>query len=109
MDKICFALTLAIETNDQSLLRNILKVLEYHNIPENHEGLVYDICIKLFTDLKADIAPRAFAITLALKVVIKYPELRTEFLEMLNIIKPDKSAAIQFRIKKAISILQSLN
>ena len=108
LEIFCARLQWGVDNNEQALLRNMLKILEYHEIPVEQEGLVYDLCAKLILNLKADIAPRAFAITLALKVVIKYPELSSEFLEILNIIKPDKSAAIQFRIKKAKSILKSL-
>jgi len=109
LEIFCARLQWGVDNNEQALLRNMLKILEYHEIPIEQEGLIYDLCSKLILNLKADIAPRAFAITLALKVVIKYPELGPEFLEMLNIIKPDKSAAIQFRIRKARKAIKSKN
>lgn len=91
---------------DQTVLRNLLKVLEYHDVNEEDEGLFYAKCIDIITDLEMEIAPRAFSITVALKIALKYPELMEEFKEILEIIKPDQSAAIQARIKKSLTLMK---
>ena len=85
---------------DQAVLRNVLKVLEYNLVPEIHEGLVYNKCVQIFTNLSMEIAPRAFAITVAMNIAKKYPELKYEFQEWMNIIQPDQSPAIQARIRQ---------
>ncbi len=90
-----------------SIYRNILRIFERAEIPEEHQSKLLDICLFHITDEKAPIAVRAFSITTATKIAKAYEELRQELLLILkdlgNFPQPP---AISVRLKLALKELR---
>jgi hypothetical protein len=90
-----------------SVARNILRMFEYIDIPENYQAEILDLCFKFIPGEVYSVAIRAFAITTAGKICKPYPELKKELLFLLNELAalPQKPA-IKVRIKKALKELK---
>jgi len=60
--------------------RNVLRTLQFVDIPEDLEGIVYDLCLEEFCNLKSPTALRVFGLTVMCNICIKHPELSQELL-----------------------------
>lgn len=58
--------------------RNVARLLQYVEIPENLLGRAYSQCVDLVDDLNAPLAVRAFALNVATNIARKEPDLRRE-------------------------------
>ena len=89
-----------------AVVRNTLRVWAEMDIPETYEGEIYERCLEYISSPKYAVAIRAFAISVAAHIAMKYPELGQELREeLLHQQQHETKAAIRFRIKKYISIL----
>lgn len=86
--------------------RNVVRVLSLIEIPEDHEGIVYDFCFPLVTSAKEELAVRAYAITVIGNAASKYPELKAEVCETLLLLKEHDSPAIRSRTKAVLKKLR---
>ena len=84
-----------------AITRNVVRAFQYMSISEKHEGEVYDFCFRNVTDLSQPIAVRCFSFRTCLKIAKKHPELVNEVVELITLLEPDESPAVQSVIKKA--------
>ena len=90
----------------QSIYRCAFKCLEEIDIAEKHIAIIFNLACKYLTSEIYETAVRAFAITVAAKCALPYPELRNELILMLRVIKQQSvSAAINVRVRKALKVL----
>ena len=59
---------------NDAVTRNIYRVLQYANIPEDFEGIIYDLCIRDLIDPKQPIAVKCFGMTTAFNICKKHKE-----------------------------------
>ncbi|MFD2521549.1 hypothetical protein [Emticicia soli] len=88
-----------------SVKRNIVRVWQFVEIPEEYTGEIYDICFGFMHSNEA-IAIKAFSMTVCYNIVRRIPELRTELrlsIEDLLLKNQDGSAAILSRGKKILA------
>ncbi len=88
--------------------RNIVRIWQFVEIPEELMGEVYDICFRYLTDNEA-IAVVAFSMTVCLNITQHFPELKTELqviIEDVLLKNQNSSAAINSRGKKVLSELK---
>ncbi|WP_259016257.1 hypothetical protein [Emticicia fluvialis] len=88
--------------------RNVIRVWQYTDIPEEYTGEVYDICFGYLNSNEA-IAIRAFSVTVCYNIARKLPELKPELrltLEDLLLKNQDGSPAIKSRGKKILAELK---
>jgi hypothetical protein len=98
---------LAEPEHHDSIARNILRIFEKVEIPENVAGAVYSIACSFIANESKPIAIRAFAITCAANICMKYPALKREFFQELeNTRDRPQPPALKVRIRRA---LKSLN
>src|SRR5690606_15667769 len=71
------------------LKRNILRILQFCEIPEKEKGKLYHKVFQLLISPDEDIAIRAFAMTVLYKISQDYPDL-----------KPELKTAIQFVLEE---------
>jgi len=92
-----------------SLKRNILRILQSMEIPENFLGEIYEACYGFLINPKEEIAIRAFAITVLYNISEKYPELKPELAATIESVlsEPGCSPGVQSRAKKALKNLYS--
>lgn len=58
--------------------RNVVRVLQYIDIPEKHHGDVMNLCFDLLADAKEAIAVRVFSMTVLDNLSKQYPEIKQE-------------------------------
>ena len=86
--------------------RNILKIIELNgNVADQDKGFLFDYCIDTITSSNNPIASRAFAVPVAHKLVIEFPDLQQELKEVLLSLSDLESPGIQFRKKKYLQLL----
>lgn len=94
------------ETRHPSCARNILRILQVTDIPEEFESVVFDYCMSAITDPRKPVAIRAFSITVATRIASKYPPLKGELRELLvSASGMPQTAATAHRLKTAFKAL----
>ena len=88
--------------------RNVIRVLQFLNIPKKYHARVFDHCLKFMGDPKKTIAVRVFSMTVAAKIAELYPELAKEVIECINVSMKSSSAGLCSRSKKELSKLKKL-
>lgn len=91
-----------------SLKRNILRNLQFCEIPQEEMGKLYDRIFQLLTNPNEDIAIRAFAMTVLYQITRFYPELKPELKSTIEFIleEPGCSPGVRSRGRKVLSDLQ---
>jgi hypothetical protein len=85
-----------------AVLRNIIRVFEDIEIPEEIEGALYDKCFNFLNDPAQSIAIRCFSMTVLYKIAVKYPDMLHELSEALQMHLPHGSAGFKSRASKII-------
>ncbi len=67
-----------ISTTYESVKRNIVRMWQFIDIPEQYEGNVMDFCLNNLTDASIPIATKAFSVSVLEKLCLKYSELVPE-------------------------------
>lgn len=86
--------------------RNIIRVLQFLNIPVKYRARVFDHCINYITDPKETIAVRCFSMTVAAGIVKQYPELKSELVQTINLLMKDSTPGLKSRARKVIKELE---
>jgi hypothetical protein len=68
----------AVKTKKDGHQRELIKILEKMDISEAHEGYLFDIYIKIWTDIYKSPSVRIVAFKALVRIVKKYPELINE-------------------------------
>lgn len=82
--------------------RNLYRILQDQDIPEEYMGDLYSLSIRDLSDPKTPIAVKAFCMTVAWRITMKYPELKSELKLILEEQLPYSSAGFQSRARKII-------
>ena len=86
--------------------RNIIRVLQFLNIPVKYRARVFDHCINYITDPKETIAVRCFSMTVAAGIVKQYPELKSELVQTINLLMKDSTPGLKSRARKVLKELE---
>lgn len=86
--------------------RNIIRVLQFLNIPVKYRARVFDHCINYITDPKETIAVRCFSMTVASGIVKQYPELKSELVQTINLLMKDSTPGLKSRASKVLKELE---
>jgi hypothetical protein len=87
-----------------SVKRNIVRMLQFIEIPEDLLGKIYSHCLDIIDNPKEPIATRAFAITVAAKISKDEPYLIRELQLVINKHLKSSSAAFKSRAKKVLRL-----
>jgi hypothetical protein len=80
--------------------RNVVRLLQFVDIPKRYKGRVFDACYNLFADVTEPIAVRCFSMTVAVNIAKDSPELMAE-LRAVAVNQPEKmSAGFRSRVKR---------
>ncbi len=90
-----------------SVARNIYRVMQYVNIPEDFEGIIYDLCIRDLLDPKQPIAVKCFGMTTAFNICKKHEELQPELKLVIEENLENASAGYKSRARKILPKLKS--
>ena len=94
LSKLIPLLTKAVH---DAVKRNILRVLQYSEIPEKHEAMLLSNCFDLLSSSDAPAAIKAFSITVIVNLAKKYPDLLQELKAWFQ---KNKSVASKAEIKR---------
>lgn len=83
--------------------RNVVRLLQYVEIPENLLGRVYCQCLDLVDDLNAPIAIRVFALSAATRIARSEPDLQRELRLVVKKYMPYATAAFRVRAREILS------
>ncbi|NNE54900.1 MAG: hypothetical protein HKN32_02690 [Flavobacteriales bacterium] len=90
-----------------AVIRNTVRVWSEMHIAEEFEGSIFDLCFNYLCNRKMAVAVRAFSITVATKIALKYPELTKDLiLELKNQMLYETKAAVVVRLKRHIKQLE---
>jgi hypothetical protein len=99
-----------INTLDQprhnAVVRNVVRVLQNIEVPEELEGEVYEKCYQLLLKTDEPVANRVFSMTTCVNIALKYPELKEELLATIEDHLPHGTAGFRSRGKKEIERLR---
>lgn len=85
--------------------RNILRALQFVEIPKEHEGNILDICFKLLHSPSEPIAVKAFSMTVIYNLSKKYPDIIPELKASIETLMPNASAGIKSRGGKILRLI----
>ncbi|HRG22373.1 MAG TPA: hypothetical protein PLQ57_15130 [Saprospiraceae bacterium] len=83
-----------------AVARNFVRVWQTMDLPDAYLGEIFEICYNYLANPHTAIAIRAFSATVCGKICAKYPELKSEILEMLPIWKENAPPGIRVRIRQ---------
>lgn len=90
----------------EAVHRNIVRTLQFCALPEDLRGELTEVMFAWIADPKKPIAPRASAITVAMRLVKLHPELKDELrLLLVDALRVDPGPAIRSRATKALARL----
>jgi len=81
--------------------RNVVRLLQYMEIPQNLHGVVMNTCFELLADPQETIAVRAFSMTVLANLAKVYPDIRQELQAVVNdMMEQDASKGLRARARK---------
>jgi hypothetical protein len=86
--------------------RNVMRLLQFIDIPASVRGLAFDKAFKLFSDKSEPIAVRVFAMTVMAQVAMEEPELKNEVIIAIEEQLPYGSAGYRSRAAKLLKVLK---
>ncbi len=89
--------------------RNIIRLLQFIEIPKSMQGVVVDVCFTFLKNPKESVAIRIFAITVLTNLSNILPELKNELIPIIEDQLPYGSAGFISRGRKALLELKKLN
>ena len=92
-----------------ALKRNIVRILQFMELPESKEAQLFDRCLYFLMDAKEAIAVKAFSMTILYNICKKHPALKHELIPVLEeLLLQSESAGVQNRGKKTLKKLHRL-
>jgi hypothetical protein len=93
------------EGTHPAVRRNIIRMLQTIEIPEDLEAKVMDYCIKFLSDPKEVIAVKCFSITVLGRLAVKYPEIKNEAEAVINQAMKKPSAGMKVRAREFYKLI----
>ena len=85
--------------------RNVVRVLQFIEIPRSLQGRVANLCFTFLDDPKEPIAVKAFSMTVLAEIAKCEPDLRHEISLVIEQMLPYGSPGIQARARKILNLL----
>ena len=91
------AQVLADREYSDSVKRNIVRIFQFIDIPEQFQASIIDSCFALVTNKKTAIAVKAFSLGVLEKMSKIYPELKNELVAVIEDLLPKASSGLKNR------------
>ncbi len=97
-----------LQRNDRhnAIRRNIVRLYQFAEIPEDIEGKLYDICIGFILNPKEAIAVRAFSMRVCERIALLHPALIEELIAVVETTIPNGSSGLKNRASHVINHLR---
>lgn len=94
------------EHKHDAIVRNVLRIFENMDIPEQIEGPLCDKCFEYLENPHYAIAIRAFSLSVLHRIVKKHPDLQPELIALIEEHLPHGTAAFKVRSRRILSDLR---
>jgi len=84
--------------------RNIVRLLQFVEIPKRHHGEIMDLCFRFINSPGEAIAVKAFSLHILQKFCILYPEILPELKAIVEVRWANETAAFRSRGRKILHI-----
>jgi hypothetical protein len=84
--------------------RNVVRLLQFVEVPKRYGGRIFDVCYKLFDDPSEPVAVRVFSMTVAAKLAKDSPELLDELRLVAAKYPQAATAGFQSRSRRVLGI-----
>jgi hypothetical protein len=89
-------------------LRSLLRLLCRYDIPEEEQGLLIDLCFSYLVSELYPLAVKAHAMMIIYNHVLKYPELKDEFITVMQDQIDNNSVGFKSRARNLIKQMEKL-
>jgi len=96
------------ELESRGTLRSLLRMLCRHEIPEEQQGLLIDLCFSYLVSELYPLAVKAHAMMIIYNHVLIYPELKDEFITVMEDQVENNSVGFKTRAKNLIKQMEKL-
>jgi hypothetical protein len=86
-----------------AVVRNIVRLLQYVNIPKRYHGQIMNCCFDFVADHETAAAIKAFSLTILENLSTVYPDIKPELKLLIEERWPYETAAFKVRAKKIVS------
>lgn len=104
-----FIALLTQENLHPAVIRNILRLLQFVDVPKKYLGKLTNACFHLLISSDSPIAFKAFSMTILKNICIKEPELKRELKIVIEEMMKEGSAGIRARGKKVLKEMEQEN
>ena len=94
------------ENRHNAIRRNIVRLYQFVEIPEDTEGELYDICIRFILNHNEAIAIRAFSMRVCERIALRHPMLIEELIAVIETTIPNGSSGLKNRARHTIEHLR---
>jgi hypothetical protein len=92
----------------EGVTRNIVRILQFIDVPEKHLGKLTDNCFALLLHSGSPIAVKAFSMTVLLRICKREPELKNELKAAVEAVLENASAGVKNRGLKTLAALRKI-
>ena len=89
-------------------LRSLLRLLSRHDIPEEEQGLLIDLCFSYLVSELFPLAVKAHAMMIIFNHVLIYPELKDEFIAVLEDQTENNSVGFKTRARNLMKQMEKM-
>ena len=89
-------------------LRSLLRLLSRHDIPEKEQGMLIDLCFSYLVSESYPLAVKAHAMMIIYNHVLLYPELKDEFITVMEDHMEKNSVGFKSRARNLINKMEKL-
>lgn len=97
---------LSDSTKHNAVRRNIVRIYQTCEIPEEIEGKLYELSLSFILENKEAIAVRAFSMKICERIAKRYPELIPELMDSIESVLPGASSGLKNRGKHTLDHLR---
>ena len=96
---------LLVPSTPDAVKRNITRLLQFVNIPEEWSGYIYERCFAFVSSAREPIAVRCFSMQVIFQIALGIPELEEEVRELLTDVKDLDPPGIRSRSRRLLKKL----
>lgn len=96
------------EDHPHGVTRSILRMLSRYEIPEEYQGIATDLCLDWLVKESIPVAIKAFSMEIIHNIAKEYPELKEEFIAVMEDQIPYNSAGFKARAHHIIKAMEKL-
>ena len=91
-----------------AIVRNTFRTFQFMDFPEDIEGQVFDVSLSFLMDINNAVAIRVFSMTVCANICMKYPELASEIIPVIEEQLPLGTTGFKNRGMKLVAKLRKL-